>query len=433
MLLAVAFAALPGIALAQDALTLGDAMARAREATPAARALAAASEEADARVREARAGYLPRVDVTEGVQRGNNPVFAFSSLLSQQRFTAANFDIRELNHPSPITNIHTALTVEQPVFDAGLTRLAVQGAALGRDVASAERTRATQDLALAAAQAFVGVLQLEAADHANSAALDAAQSDRGRARARRDVGMVTDADVLALDVHLADVRQRQIATAGDLVVARMRLADAIGAPLDARFTLVKPADAAMSQDGDALVREARAGRAEGRQAALRVSLAENARRTVQAQFLPTVGAQAGWEFNGNTWDQQRSSWIVGAQVRLNLFRGFGDAARLAEAKHAETRAGAEREQVDRAIEVDVRAAIARLDTARACDEVGRTAVAQARESQRIIRDRYDSGLATVTDVLRAAEATLDAESRATAAEMDVILQAVALDRALGKL
>jgi outer membrane protein TolC len=98
-----------------------------------------------------------------------------------------------------------------------------------------------------------------------------------------------------------------------------------------------------------------------------------------------------------------------------------------------TRAAAERERVERAIEVEVRAAAARLRAARARQDAGRTALAQARESQRITRDRYDSGLATMTDVLRAAEAALDAESRATAAEMDVILQAVALDRALGRL
>jgi len=36
-------------------------------------------------------------------------------------------------------------------------------------------------------------------------------------------------------------------------------------------------------------------------------------------------------------------------------------------------------------------------------------------------------------VLRAAEAALDAESRASAAEMDVILEAVALERARGRL
>ena len=55
------------------------------------------------------------------------------------------------------------------------------------------------------------------------------------------------------------------------------------------------------------------------------------------------------------------------------------------------------------------------------------------EESRIIRERYESGLANVTDVLRAAEAALDAESRTTTAEMDVILQTVALERALGRL
>jgi outer membrane protein TolC len=83
--------------------------------------------------------------------------------------------------------------------------------------------------------------------------------------------------------------------------------------------------------------------------------------------------------------------------------------------------------------VDVRGALAQLAAARAREDAGRMALAHARESQRIIRDRYESGLATMTDVLRAAEATLDAESRAATAEMDVILQSVALDRALGRL
>ena len=71
--------------------------------------------------------------------------------------------------------------------------------------------------------------------------------------------------------------------------------------------------------------------------------------------------------------------------------------------------------------------------ARARETAGRAALTQARERQRIIRDRYDVGLATVTDVLRAAEAVFDAEARATAAEMDAILETVALDRATGRL
>ena len=125
--------------------------------------------------------------------------------------------------------------------------------------------------------------------------------------------------------------------------------------------------------------------------------------------------------------------MFGADVRVNIFRGFADTARMTEADHARVRATAEREGIERRIEVEVRGALAQLATARAREEAGRAALTQARESQRIIRDRYEGGLATVTDVLRAAEAVLEAESRATTAEMDVILQTVALERALGRL
>ena len=417
----------------QTPLTLAEAMRRAAAMTPAARALAAAAEEAGERVRQARSGYLPRLDLTESVQRGNHPVFVFSSLLSQQRFTAANFAIDALNRPAPVTNVRTVVSVEQALFDGGLTRLAVESAEIGRDLVATGVRGAQQDLALGAARVFLRVLQLESIARANEAAVDAAESDLARARARRDVDLVTDADVLDMEVYLADMRARQLATTADLAVARIQLNEAIGAALDEAQVLALPEAPPASPAVDALVREAQASRSDRRDADLRTLMAANARRSAQAAFLPRVGVQGGWEFNGSTLTDQQSSWIIGAQVQLNVFRGFGDAARMAEARHAETRARAEREKVERTIEVEVRAALARLDAARGRQRVGEAALEQARESQRIVRDRYDSGLATIADVLRAAAAVLDAESRATAARMDAIVEAVALDRAAGRL
>lgn len=433
LLLLAVIATPPRPVLAQTPLTLQEAMNRARGQTADARALASTIQEAEARVRQAQSGFWPRVDVSETVQRGNNPVFVFSSLLSQRRFSEANFAIPALNQPDPLTNTRTGISVEQRIFDAGSTLLAVEAAKLNRDMAVLAQDGATRDLAFRAAQAFVRVLQLEAAVRAADAAVAASESDQQRARARRETGLVTEADVLAVEVHRADMRQRQIAAAGDVAVARIQLADAVGLPLTAAVIAVPPSPRAMPADGDTLVREALNLHPQRRQAELRQQLADNARRTARAGLLPTVAAQAGWEFNGATLGTQQSSWVVGAEVRLNLFKGFADSARATEAEHAQIRAGAERERVERRIEVEVRAALAQLMAAGAREEAGRTALTQARESQRIIRDRYETGLATVTDVLRAAEATVDAESRATAAEMDVILQTVALDRAIGRL
>jgi outer membrane protein len=414
-------------------LTLEDAIRHARGETAAARALGASIDEANARIDRAQSGYWPRVDLIETVQRGNQPVYVFSSLLAQRRFSAANFAIPALNNPDPITNTRTAVTLEQPIYNAGLTRLGVQAATLERDMAAATLDSTRQDLGFRAAQAFVRVLQLEATVRATDAAVAAAESDRQRARARREVGVVTDADVLAVDVQLADMRQRQIAAAGDLAVGRLQLAEAVGWPLTASIALVRPVSPPVTGDPDALIREALTKHPQVLQTNLQLQIAENGRSTARAALWPTVGVQGGWEFNGDTLGTQQSSWVFGAEVRINVFRGFADTARMAEADHARVRATAERERVVRRIEVEVRGALAQLAAARAKEEAGRAALTQARESQRIIRDRYEGGLATVTDVLRAAEAVLEAESRATTAEMDVILQAVALERALGRL
>ena len=113
-------------AAAQTPLTLEEAMKRAQGETVDARALAATIAEAEARMQGAQSGLWPRVDLTETLQRGNNPVYAFSSLLSQRRFTAANFALPSLNHPDPVTNTRTAIGIDQPIFDAGLTTLGMK-------------------------------------------------------------------------------------------------------------------------------------------------------------------------------------------------------------------------------------------------------------------------------------------------------------------
>ena len=420
-------------AAAQAPLPLDEAIARARARNLDARAAVSAEREAAERVVQARAGYLPRVDFSESWQRGNQPVFVFSSLLAQRDFAASNFEIDALNRPDPIGNLRAALTVEQTLFDAG-TRAGVRAARLGHELASTTRTRVGQDLAVAVTDAYGRALVAAASKKAAAAAVEAAAADRERARDRRDAGMVTDADVLQFDVHLARARERQIRATSDEAIARARLNQLMGEPLDAVFEFVlSPSPAAMAAGELAALEEgALAGRAEVAQARLEEQLASSSRDAARAAFLPQVAVQAGWEANGRGWNDRASSWVVGAVARVNLFRGFADRARLAETREAVTRKAVEREKAETSARLDVRIALARLDAARATDEVGRAAAGQARESRRIIRDRYEAGMADTTALLRAAEAVEQAETAEIAARVDVLLAAAALDRALGK-
>lgn len=424
----------PTAARAQEPLSLDDAIQRAVRQNPAIRAAAAGVQEAAARADQARAGWLPRVDITESWQRGDQPVFVFGSLLAQRQFGPENFAIDALNHPASINNFRTAITAEQLVFDGGRRESGIRQASLGEQLAALVGQDAALALRVAATQSYGQVLMAAAQRRAADAALQSADEDLRRAERRRDAGMGTDADVLALRVHQTSVRERQISAASQETIARAQLNDVMGEPLDRVFALQVPPLAADTPlpsiadvESDALTR-----RADVSKAAIQETLAQEGRAITRAAFLPQVSVQGGLEFNGGTLTDQARSWGVGAFVRWNLFAGLGDAARSRESAAALLRAQAERQRVASAVRVEIRTALARVEGARAREQVGRTAQLQAKESQRIIRDRYEAGLATVNDVLRAADAVLETELQHTMALVDVLVSGAMLERARGR-
>ena len=420
-------------AAAQSALTLPDAIARARAQNPDSGTSAAAAREAAQRITQARAGSWPKVDVTESWQRGNQPVFVFSSLLAQRQFTAADFALGALNHPDPLDNFRVAVTAEQPLFD-GVARANIAAARIGYEMAGATRLLVDHDLGARVTAAYGRVLETAGARRSADAAMDTARADRELAGNRRDAGLVTDADVLQIDVHLSRTRERQIVAAADERIARARLNQLMGAPLDEAF-LLEPDPAVPSIDATdlaALEAEAIKARPDVTLAHLGEQLARANQTAARAAFFPHVSAQGGWELNGGGWNSRASGWLVGAVARVNLFNGLADKARLAEAADRATRHALERDKAETAARLDVHVAVARLDAARASEAVGRDAAAQARESRRIIRDRYEAGLTDVASLLRSAEAVAQADALQVAAHVAVLTAAADLQRALGR-
>lgn len=433
-LLALALLAVDARVLrAQDALTLDAAVAEALAHNPSLAAANATVRASEARVTEARSGYFPRVSFSESWQRGNQPVFVFGSLLSSRRFTSQNFAIDALNQPDPIGFFHGAFGVEQLLFDGGRVGAGVDAAHRQRDIADAGAAEARAGLALNVAQLYGRILMAQASQRAAAAAVTAAEEDEARAKHRRDVGTATDADVLAISVHLADVRQRAIQASGDTDVARAELNRLMGAPIDRTYQVQEPAPrTAPSGNLAALFVEADAARPELQKAAAASKLAEDGSRQARSAWYPQVAAQAGYELNGTTFTDRASAWVVGGEVRWSLSAGGAELARTKAAAEAAAAARASADDARAAVHVEVVSALRRLESARARVAVGRSAVDEARESQRIIRDRFDAGMAGVNDVLRAATAVLDAETARVAALVDEISSDAMLRHALGR-
>ena len=429
---AALFAALP--VSAQAPLSLSEAIERAKARNPDAGSAAAAEREAAERVTQARGGFLPRVDVAESWQRGNHPVFVFSSLLAQRQFAAADFAFDSLNHPDAADNFRAAFSVEQSLFDR-TTAANVRAASIGRDMAATGKRLVDHDLTAAVTEAFGRVLIAAAAARSSAATVKTARADRELAGNRRDAGRVTDADVLQLDVYLARTLEQQVQATSDERTARARLNQLMGEPLSAMFSLdLTPAAIAIDITNPAgLEEEAVKNRPEIALARQQEQLAAATVNAAQSAFLPQVSAQGSWELNGGTWNSRSSTWVVGAVARINLFRGLGDRARLAEAREQAVRRGIEAGKAETMVRLDVQIAIARLEAARASEAVGRAAADSARASHRIIQDRYESGLADAATLLRSAEAVQQADAQQIAAFVNVITATATLQRATGRL
>ena len=153
---------------------------------------------------------------------------------------------------------------------------------------------------------------------------------------------------------------------------------------------------------------------------------------MRTALIPQIAAQAALDMSGTTFNGREPSWIVGGELRWNLSLGGAELARARAVSQAQIRAAAEADDIRANVGVEVVTAFRRLEAARARQAVGLTAVNQARERQRIVRDRFDVGMAGVTDVLQASSALTDAEEQRVAAIVDAITSEGLLRRAIGR-
>ena len=424
-------------ALGGEPLSLPQAIAMALKSNPLVAASEAGEKEAEARIRQARSGYMPRVNFSESVQRSNNPVFVFGSLLTQHQFTTDNFALGPLNRPDALNNYQSRLAIEQVLYDFRQTSRGVEVSRLGRQIAREGTRRSHADVILAVLRTYFGVglaqLNLEVAEMS----LKSAQADLDRATAIYQVGRSTEAEVLALRVHWAGVEEQRIRAANDLAVAQAALNDALGVELDRVYELTTPLEPGTRGTSNTL-EGYRKMATEHRPELLQADLAQRLAGTQEQQARSTYWPQAAFQGIVEA-DRQRfynrggSNWLAAVTLRWSVWNGGETKARVEQARFARERAEALRKRADSAVELEVRKAYLDLAASAQRLEVTTAAVIEAEEAHRIIQNRHAAGLTTVTELLRSDTALSTARTRKLAAVYDLRVAAATVEHAAGNL
>jgi len=415
-------------------LNLGEAMLLALKHNPALKAAGMTVETAEADLAKARARFLPTVNFNETYNFSDNPTQVFMSKLNQRVFTGQDFLLNNLNNPNAFGNFRTGLVMRQPLFQAGEAYLGYKQARLGREMAAAYVLSCRQQLLFQVTQAYFGLQLAQEKLAVVEQARRTAAAHLKIAQTRFKAGTVVRSDVLSAEVHLARLTQEEMTAASQVKIGRSALGTVVGlAEAGERPLAPAPREPApLPPKLDDLRQTAQQKRPDLKQLELAARVAQQESSKAHFNYLPRLHVVAEYDV-----DQRRlfgasaDSYTVMALLNFNLFNGLADLARVKETRAKESQARDLKRDLEDRVRHQVTEAILNLKTAHERLQVAKAAVAQARESLRLIRLRYESGLTILVDLLNAEDATKNAELSRVAALFDTYLAQAGLDLALG--
>ncbi len=389
----------------QETLTLQQAIRQALAHSPEATVAQSNLAEANASANLARRSLLPKLQFTENMSRGDDPVYAFGSRLRQRSFTQGDFALNALNRPLPIGNFSTRLSGTWVAFDSFKTEREIHRADLSKASAASSTKAVDQQIVLGVVTAYQSVLlaqkQVDVARHeeATATALLDSVSDRVKA------GLAVESNRMSALINVAARKEERIAAEGQLDLARAELREAMGSP-ELVISDLKP----MEPHGfpELPLDQALALAAKSRQDLTALAQAQSAQNSgvaaARSDFGPRVNAYGNWEEDrGSLGSSGGNSWVAGIQVSIDVLPA-GKRARLAREVAAKQRFDGQVAASQRRVRLEVTEAHIHRRTAQLSLETSKDAMAQSAESLRILKNRYSSGLATMTDVLRTEDA-----------------------------
>jgi len=441
LLLSVALGCTARIGHAQEkapfqSITLEQAVQAAIQQNPAFRTSKDDSDAMRARLKQVQSAWYPHFDFHQDFTRGNNPVYVFGTKLTQRQFTAADFALNKLNTPAPLDNFQTRLDGSWRLFDSGETLFHQRGAKKLVTASDFETEQARQDLVLEVVRAYYGVLVLKENLKAADEAVKTAEASEQRMETMHNAGLLVDSDLLSAKVFVSQMKDRQIRAQNDLALSEMQLARQMGMPLDQTVDPV----ASLREPGppnktiEEWLHVALEQRPALRAAELQQTAADEERKATKSEFGPKIALFGSTERDAMTLGgPSGTNWTAGARLDFNLFAGGAQKARLAEAAALESKAKHTVEWSRSGIQMEVRKAYLDGNAAAQRAATARDASDQAKESLRIIQNRYEAGLTTVTELLRSQTAQLDAATAYLAAVQDWQVARAQLERAAGVL
>lgn len=414
-------------------LTLGDAARWAAERSAGPAAARARTSQADARVRQQRAAFLPKLTASalEHENNLNSATFPFS--FSDPATGVPLFDPNG-EILGPVKNWDMRGALQQDVVDPGaFARLRAARANVAASESMADV--AAQQAAAAAAIAYVSAVRAGSQIAARVADSTLAAELLGIARDQLAAGVGVALDVTRAQAQLSLAHSQLIAARAERDRALVELTRALGIPPGTPVVLADSlrgatTGAAMPTEEAALAQAGRS-RADLRAAAAQTAVADRQLEAVRAERYPAISLFADQGVTGKSPGHLLNTYNWGIALSVPVFDGFRREGRMDEQRATLRELDVRRRDLSQQAAADVHGALIEVRAATELLGASEDRLVLAQQELDQARDRFRAGVTGSLDVIVASQSLNAARTQVIDARASLQAARVALARAQG--
>ena len=405
---------------------------------------------AEAQVRSARAGLLPRITAN-----GNYTYFkdVQKSVIQAEGgfgFPMPDGEMDEM--PSPSTdneadlielefgahhNVQGTVSLTQPIFAWGRYYYGYQAAKLNYQAVQRDVNAAYNQLRLDVSEAFYAVLIAQEFLRVAQQSVSLVEKQLGIAEASLKAGAATNFDVLRAKVQLANAKSQLVRAENAIITAKNAYKTVLNVPLAENVSVkgaleIPEKHQRPALNLDTLIEQALKNRPEVHRTQLSEQAAHKQVDIAKTRSLPDLGLFTNYQISQNErLTQMNRIWSVGFQINIPIFDGFATRAAIQQSESTLKQVQLGGTQVKVGVEFEVRNAYLNLLGAQTLIDVQREAVAQAQESVRIANLQFQNGIITTVALTDTQLALAQAEVNRLQAYHDYVVGLARLEKAIG--
>jgi outer membrane protein TolC len=347
--------------------------------------------------RQTNAVFLPNIAFSHTGITTTNPLMAFGSKLNQSILTANDFNPDLLNNPDQTQNFATRIEVQQPLIN--MDGFYQRKAAKNKMEAMSLQTERTGDyLSFEVEKAYMQLQLAYKAVDVITKALEAAESNKVLADNSFKQGYLQQADVLAVDVRVTEVKNQLQMAKSNVENASNYLSFLMNERKD---VVLKPTDSLTVNSFDlAEALQVSDDRADIKAMQLASNAYETMHKADKMTFLPTLNAFGSYElYDDQVFQGDASGYLVGAQLKWTILEGSKRFGKSQKSRAEFEKSKLQYEQYVSQSQLELNKAKRMFIDAENKLQLSKLAMEQSNESLRIRTNRFKEGLEKTSDLL----------------------------------